>query len=206
MPELTEARHDRFLRAAVDCFSRFGYRRTSMDVIARAAKVSRPALYQYFRNKEEIFRAAVRWGLEGVADRAEAAARKPGADAAERLSAVLFLVLGMHGTGDADRPGSGPGFGAELAAETYQQANDVWVAFEDRIVGVLRSVLEGHPDTFDPSALGARAAETATMLLYATKGIALQARGTPEAAGHVRLLVDMAVRGLTPPRPPHETL
>ena len=43
--------------AAFDTFAQYGYRRTSMEDIATAAGVSRPALYLHFRNKEDIFRS-----------------------------------------------------------------------------------------------------------------------------------------------------
>jgi AcrR family transcriptional regulator len=47
------------LEAAVAVFKRFGYRKTSMDEVARAARVSRQGLYLHFANKEDLFRAAV---------------------------------------------------------------------------------------------------------------------------------------------------
>ena len=47
------------LEAAITVFTRFGFRKTSMDEVARAAQVSRQALYLHFENKEELFRAAV---------------------------------------------------------------------------------------------------------------------------------------------------
>jgi AcrR family transcriptional regulator len=45
------------LDAALACFSRFGYAKTSLDDIARRANLSRPLLYRKFRNKEDIFSA-----------------------------------------------------------------------------------------------------------------------------------------------------
>jgi AcrR family transcriptional regulator len=47
------------LEAAVGVFARFGYRKASMDDVARAAGVSRQGLYLLFANKEELFRRAV---------------------------------------------------------------------------------------------------------------------------------------------------
>ncbi|HEY2529952.1 MAG TPA: helix-turn-helix domain-containing protein [Xanthobacteraceae bacterium] len=47
------------LDAAVSVFARFGYRKTSMDDVARAAGVSRQGLYLSFANKEELFRRAL---------------------------------------------------------------------------------------------------------------------------------------------------
>lgn len=40
-------------------FARFGYRKTSMEEVARAAHISRPGLYFLFSSKESLFRAAV---------------------------------------------------------------------------------------------------------------------------------------------------
>jgi AcrR family transcriptional regulator len=51
------------LDAAVAVFARFGYRKTSMDDVARAAGVSRQGLYLSFANKEELFRRAVEHSL-----------------------------------------------------------------------------------------------------------------------------------------------
>jgi AcrR family transcriptional regulator len=47
------------LEAAVGVFARFGFRKTSMDDVARAAGVSRQGLYLSFANKEELFRRAL---------------------------------------------------------------------------------------------------------------------------------------------------
>ncbi|WP_122075287.1 TetR/AcrR family transcriptional regulator [Pseudophaeobacter sp. EL27] len=47
------------LAAAWAGFSAYGFRKTSMDDIARGAGMSRPALYLHFKNKEAIFRALV---------------------------------------------------------------------------------------------------------------------------------------------------
>jgi AcrR family transcriptional regulator len=51
------------LEAAVSVFARFGYRKTSMDDVARSAGVSRQGLYLSFANKEELFRRAVEHSL-----------------------------------------------------------------------------------------------------------------------------------------------
>ncbi len=52
------------LDAALTTFARFGYRKTSMEEVARAAHISRPGLYFLFASKEELFRAAVTQALE----------------------------------------------------------------------------------------------------------------------------------------------
>lgn len=52
------------LDSAMATFARFGYRKTSMDEVARAAHISRPGLYFLFSSKETLFRAAVAQTLE----------------------------------------------------------------------------------------------------------------------------------------------
>jgi AcrR family transcriptional regulator len=62
-------RRSAVLSSALPTFARFGYRKTSMDEIARAAHISRPGLYFLFDSKEELFRAAVGRALaEDLAD------------------------------------------------------------------------------------------------------------------------------------------
>src|SRR5258706_15286706 len=58
-----ESRHEALLEAAVGVFARYGFRKTSMDEVARAAGVSRQGLYLLFADKEELFRKAVAYKL-----------------------------------------------------------------------------------------------------------------------------------------------
>ena len=62
-PPDQESRQSAVLDAAVGVFARFGYRKTSMDDVARAAGVSRQGLYLSFANKEELFRRALEHSL-----------------------------------------------------------------------------------------------------------------------------------------------
>ena len=62
-PADLEPRHCAVLDAAVSVFARFGYRKASMDDVARAANVSRQGLYLSFANKEELFRRALEYSL-----------------------------------------------------------------------------------------------------------------------------------------------
>jgi AcrR family transcriptional regulator len=57
--EPIDARQVAVLDAAVGVFARYGFRKTSMEEVARAARVSRQGLYLQFANKEELFRKAV---------------------------------------------------------------------------------------------------------------------------------------------------
>jgi TetR/AcrR family transcriptional regulator of autoinduction and epiphytic fitness len=64
---MSDDKKSRILLAARSVFLRYGFKRVSMNDIADAAGVSRPALYVLFRNKEEIFiEAYLRWVDEAI--------------------------------------------------------------------------------------------------------------------------------------------
>lgn len=52
------------LVSALVTFGRFGYRKTSMEEVAKAARISRPGLYFLFASKEDLFRASVSHALQ----------------------------------------------------------------------------------------------------------------------------------------------
>ena len=54
----TEAK-SRVCRAALECLERLGFEKTTMTDIAQEAGISRPTLYKYFRNKDEVFLTAI---------------------------------------------------------------------------------------------------------------------------------------------------
>lgn len=56
-----EAKRLLILEAAAACFAQSGYDDTSMNDVAAAAKVSKGSLYDYFKNKEDLFYAVFAW-------------------------------------------------------------------------------------------------------------------------------------------------
>jgi AcrR family transcriptional regulator len=63
-PEPTDrSRRAAILIAAQPVFLRYGYRKTSMDDVAKAAAVSRQGLYVHFASKEDLFREMIRQEL-----------------------------------------------------------------------------------------------------------------------------------------------
>ena len=66
---MTAMRNERELQvieAAYQVFFRYGYDRTTMGDLAKAAGLSRPALYLVFPGKAEVFRAVVEWLTENL--------------------------------------------------------------------------------------------------------------------------------------------
>ncbi len=76
--EAEDDRRTAILDAALVKFSAYGLARTSMADIAAGAGTSRPALYQHFANKNDIFRAMLQRILETTADLAVAELNGPG--------------------------------------------------------------------------------------------------------------------------------
>ncbi len=56
MSEASDSKREAILASATTLFRRYGYKRTSMEDIAKETGVSRPSLYSHFANKDEVFR------------------------------------------------------------------------------------------------------------------------------------------------------
>ena len=72
------------LDIASGLFLRFGYRKTSMDDVARAVGVSRQGLYLWFPNKQALFTATVEALMQRIEDPTRPAHRA-------KLEGVLVL-------------------------------------------------------------------------------------------------------------------
>jgi TetR/AcrR family transcriptional regulator, regulator of autoinduction and epiphytic fitness len=89
-------RRERVLAAALEVFGRYGFRKTSMDEVARAADISRQGLYLYFASKEALFRAAVRQELDTALADASRCLNEEGAPLDQRVVAALDAWLGRY--------------------------------------------------------------------------------------------------------------
>jgi AcrR family transcriptional regulator len=58
-----ENKREAVLQTAAELFLEKSYGRTSMNDVAARLNITKPALYHYFRNKEEILLECYRWGL-----------------------------------------------------------------------------------------------------------------------------------------------
>lgn len=90
--EASDEKRGMVLESAMGVFLNYGFSRTTMDDLARAAGMSRPALYLLFKNKRDIFRAVSMQTLEQtlIATREELAS--PG-DIASRLSRAAYIGI-----------------------------------------------------------------------------------------------------------------
>jgi len=87
---LKEKRRERrvreILEAAMAVFEEKGYLKATMEEIAERALLSRVALYNYFRDKEELLKALLLWKLEELTERLGAVAKGPYAEAVAAMA------------------------------------------------------------------------------------------------------------------------
>ena len=83
-----EAKRRAVLQAAAQLFNERGFHATSLDDIAARLNVSKPTLYYYVKNKDEILLQCVRQGLEMTLEGIEAS-RQAGGNAVDQLRACM---------------------------------------------------------------------------------------------------------------------
>jgi AcrR family transcriptional regulator len=83
-----EIKRDAVIRAAARAFNRKGYHNTSLDDIAAALEVTKPTVYYYVSNKEQLLFECFVAGIEGIRA-AFREARSLATPGRERLRAVL---------------------------------------------------------------------------------------------------------------------
>jgi TetR/AcrR family transcriptional regulator of autoinduction and epiphytic fitness len=90
------ARRERVLAVALEVFGRYGFRKASMDEIARSADISRQGLYLHFANKDALFRAAIQQELDTALGEASRRLSEPGIALERRVVAALDAWLGRY--------------------------------------------------------------------------------------------------------------
>jgi AcrR family transcriptional regulator len=83
------SRHDTIVAAATMVFLRYGYKRSSMDDLAKAAGLSRQGLYLHFENKDALFKAAILKVMADLRRGWQVAIKRNGANVEERILGVF---------------------------------------------------------------------------------------------------------------------
>jgi TetR/AcrR family transcriptional regulator, regulator of autoinduction and epiphytic fitness len=84
------------LAVALEVFGRYGFRKASMDEIARSADISRQGLYLRFASKDALFRAAVRQELDTALGDVSRCLNEEGVGLERRAVAALDAWLGRY--------------------------------------------------------------------------------------------------------------
>jgi AcrR family transcriptional regulator len=178
-PEPISEREATILNAALHAFSSYGFRRTTMEDIAQGAGLARTALYQTYRNKEEIFRSLV----QAYFDQALFDMRSALAQADMTLDAALMACLVARDGKFMEVILTSP-HGYELLDAGFAVSRDLAAAGEAHMAAILAEwlALQGVPEAIGP------APALADTVMAALKGIRAQAHSMEELrSGEMRL-------------------
>lgn len=164
-----DERRARILDGAMGCFLAYGYQRTTMDDIAKAAEISRPALYLQFRNKTDIYRALATAFMQFCVSQAERVFAGPGG-LPDKLGGALTCVMDLVGEVEASP------HGAEILDMKTSLAADVVATGRGRMIELVETAIAaGRPTPLPPRLY-------ADMLLDAIDGMKLRMLPAAEQA------------------------
>jgi AcrR family transcriptional regulator len=168
------------VEAAGELFLKHGLRGTSMEAIARTAKIAKPTLYAYFPDKEAVFRALVErlvadWRsafIEGLRGEGDVVARV-GAALTAKYKAMMRLLEGCP-------------HAEELYGEQDRTAAKIAAAFEAELAGAVEHELQLSGV--------ARPRLLAQLLMAAVGGVSQKAQSPAELGPAIRLLTERLIR------------
>jgi AcrR family transcriptional regulator len=166
--QATDTKREAIFDAALQLFGRYGYRRTSIDDIARAAGVAKGTVYLYVENKEALFRTLAQSLLDGVLANARTAAAGRGGDVAARLLAILDAKFGFFHDLLRRSPHA-----SELLDSTSRLCADVFATGDAAYLGLLTKAVADavRRRELAPRRHGLGAEDVARLLLAGAHGI-----------------------------------
>jgi AcrR family transcriptional regulator len=193
-PAGEDAKRVRVLERAVEIFLAYGFQRTTMDDIARAAEMSRPALYLLFRNKTDIYRAITGAMLDRTAVMAEEALARPGA-IGERIEIMLEECLFAMMARFASSP-----HGAEIIDMKGSLAGDLVGAWRARLGALIETAIgqEAARAGVDLGAQGLSPRLLATVLLDGVEGMKTRLAPPDEMRVGTRAIIRLIELALAP--------
>lgn len=167
-----DPRRARILDGAKQVFLAYGFSRTTMDDIARAVEISRPALYLLFRNKADIFRAVGQRFLDQSLMAALCVLRNEEGPLGARLMTALDRALFQLFRAIEDSP-----HGEEIVDVENRIAADIVAEWRQRLVDAFTETIaaEARMQGTRLEELGLTAQALAEMLFDIFQG--LKARG-----------------------------
>ena len=153
------------LVAATAAFLRYGFKKTSMDDVARAAGVSRQGLYLYFDKKDVLFREALQYLVSYYVSTARLVAEDGDLSFRDRLLGVFEAV---HGTAFQS---ASPEHAFELLQSAQSADGALLVQLDRDLMGIVAALLAeaGAAERWEEA--GVTVAELSEQLLMSAKGI-----------------------------------
>src|SRR5262245_58512087 len=159
-----------------------GYKGTSIESIAKAARIAKGTVYLYFDTKEDVFRAVSKQFIGWYLAKAKKAAEAPGS-VEQRVAAVLDAKFGLVHQLASKSP-----YGAEIMDSSHGVVSgDLYRKAEREYVNVIASVLEGTAASPD---------QAAWLVFRAAEGSERATASTKEVRRRLNELAHVLVRGL----------
>ena len=182
----------RILKAAHETFGYYGFQKTSMDLVADKLEISRPAVYQYFKGKRDLF-ASLSDRLQGYAHGRMVEAVDGAKTFGEKMEVAFeerdFWLL------DA---GAGTLHGHEVVSGHMTHAAEITVkyreAFRDKLLEVVRAAQRKGEINLKP--LGLRPTEWLDLLIFSVRGIETQLPDIASIRADFRKLMRVFLSGI----------
>src|SRR5271168_1472473 len=91
-PTSTDDARERILAAAERCIDRHGIRKTTMDDVASEVGLSRPSVYRYFADRDDLLIELITRHARALLDRARKSISRQGSLADQIVEAILYTA------------------------------------------------------------------------------------------------------------------
>ena len=180
---MTSEKEDHVLNAAREVFLRYGYTRTTMADVAKAAGMSRPSLYLLYPGKEQLYSAVIHLGnaeaFQDICDRTKAA---------DTLEQKLGVALERWVAQSWDLEKANPDAGG-FFDYTFPAVQEIYAKFQTSLAGLLQ-------DAVHASTLEVTPEELARTLLYSLWGPKAIAKDGAELRRMIAVQVSLVVAAL----------
>ncbi len=139
------AKKNSVLDTAADVFAQYGFKRTTMNDIAQAAGISRPALYLMFDNKEHLFQELAAYRLNLALLAAKAVLENDGSVSSRFIEAILVFEKTYT------EPVANSPHGAELIDVNMSLAGEVMIKGKSKLIAALAKVLKDADESGEVS-------------------------------------------------------
>lgn len=191
--ERHRAKREAVYEAAATVFAQYGFRRTTMNDIAQAAGISRPALYLMFANKENLFQGLAAFRLDHAIEQA-LDVLAGGGDTNERVIEALLVFERIFYEPIADSP-----HGAELMDISQSLASELMMKDIVRLHAALAKTLSDAEQAgevnFGNSPLKPKA--FVELLFTGVNGVKKKANNTEEFRKMVKQLAEVFLQSVT---------
>lgn len=165
-------------------FFRYGFRKTSLDEVAREIGVSRQTVYQRYKSKKTLFHSVVTTLMSHMCETSQATLGNPGLSLIDQLVTVFDLHFGRFVEMKQNSPHVG-----EIIDASNELVGDVVAHMEDQIVNYVAQALEQFQIPKIYTAHNLSAVDLSRTLYYTAKGIGINVQTRDVFLKHMRIAV-----------------